>query len=77
MTFHVPNKFRIRAGRYGSDESYGNNGAFDVRLKHNQMVHFMKNLAIVGGLLHIMVMGPGRVSMDASRARKHADDSHD
>jgi putative oxidoreductase len=47
---------------------------FDDR---NQMVHFMKNLAIVGGLLHIMVMGPGRVSMDASRARKHADDSHD
>ena len=38
MTFHVPNKFRIREGRYGSDESYGNNGAFDVRLKHNQMV---------------------------------------
>jgi uncharacterized membrane protein YphA (DoxX/SURF4 family) len=40
------------------------------------MVHFMKNLAIVGGLLHIMVMGPGRVSMDASRARKHAEQSH-
>ncbi len=46
---------------------------FDDR---NQMVHFMKNLAIVGGLLHIMVMGPGRVSMDASRARKHAEHSH-
>ena len=38
MTFHVPNKFRIREGRYGSDESYGNNGAFDVRLKHKQIV---------------------------------------
>jgi hypothetical protein len=28
MTFHVPNKFRMRDGRLGSDDSYGNNGAF-------------------------------------------------
>ena len=34
MTFSVPEKFRIRAGRYGSDASYGNNGAFEVRLCH-------------------------------------------
>lgn len=30
MTFHVPNQYRIRKGRFGTDESYGNNGAFFV-----------------------------------------------
>ena len=39
MTFHVPNKFRIHTGRMGSNDSYGNNGAFSVRLKHKQIVH--------------------------------------
>jgi putative oxidoreductase len=33
----------------------------------NQMTHFMKNLAIIGGLLYIMEAGPGRVSVDAKR----------
>lgn len=31
MSFHVPNKFRMRAGRLASDDSYGNNGAFIIR----------------------------------------------
>jgi hypothetical protein len=31
MTFHVPEKFRIRSGPVASDNSYGNNGAFLVR----------------------------------------------
>jgi putative oxidoreductase len=30
----------------------------------NQFIHFMKNLAIVGGLLHVAVFGPGRLSVD-------------
>jgi hypothetical protein len=30
MTFHVPNKHRLRRGPMGSDESVGNNGAFFV-----------------------------------------------
>lgn len=38
MTFHVPNKFRVRSGRLGSDDSIGNSGAFEVRLKHGQIV---------------------------------------
>lgn len=38
MTFQVPNKYRIRTGRLASSEAYGNNGAFDVRLKHSQVV---------------------------------------
>lgn len=30
MTFHVPDKYRVRTGRFGTDESYGNNGAFFI-----------------------------------------------
>lgn len=33
MTFHVPEKFRVTAGRLGSDPSFGNNGAFELTLK--------------------------------------------
>lgn len=38
MTFQVPDKYRIRTGRLASSEVNGNNGAFELRLKHNQMV---------------------------------------
>ena len=38
MTFHVPNKFRIRTGMCASDERDGNNGAFDITLRHGQRV---------------------------------------
>ena len=38
MTFHVPEKFRVRSGRIGSDASFGNNGAFVVELKRGQIV---------------------------------------
>ena len=38
MTFHVPNKYRIRTGRLGSNDSIGNCGAFEIKLKHNQTV---------------------------------------
>jgi hypothetical protein len=34
--FKVPEKFRVRYGALGSDESYGNNGAFEVTLNHGQ-----------------------------------------
>lgn len=30
MSFHVPDKYRVRKGPFGSDERYGNNGAFFV-----------------------------------------------
>lgn len=30
----------------------------------NQMIHFMKNLAMVGGLLMVFVFGPGGISFD-------------
>lgn len=38
MTFHVPNKFRVRTGRIASTNNFGNNGAFEVRLLHGQTV---------------------------------------
>ncbi len=38
MGFKVPEKFRVRDGRIGSDASYGNNGAFVVRLQRGQEV---------------------------------------
>lgn len=33
----------------------------------NQVIHFLKNLAIVGGLLQIAAFGPGNFSLDARR----------
>lgn len=30
MSFHAPNQYRLRKGPMGTDESYGNNGAFFV-----------------------------------------------
>jgi putative oxidoreductase len=31
----------------------------------NQMIHFMKNLAMMGGLLYVAAYGAGRLSVDA------------
>ena len=39
MSFHVPNKYRIKEGAAGSDDSIGNAGAFLVPLKHGQQVY--------------------------------------
>jgi hypothetical protein len=39
MSFHVPEKFRIRTGRHASDASIGNNGAFEVKLRHGQIAY--------------------------------------
>lgn len=36
----------------------------------NQMIHFMKNLAMAGGLLQIAVLGAGAFSIDALLAKR-------
>lgn len=36
----------------------------------NQAIHFVKNLAIAGGLLQVAVAGAGRLSLDARRLRQ-------
>jgi hypothetical protein len=28
VSFHVPNKYRVRSGYFASDDRFGNNGAF-------------------------------------------------
>jgi putative oxidoreductase len=33
---------------------------------YGQMIHFQKNLAIMGGMLYVALMGPGRLSLDKS-----------
>jgi len=39
---------------------------FDATQYANQMNHFMKNVAIIGGLLFVAACGPGRLSVDKS-----------
>lgn len=34
----------------------------------NQVIHFMKNLAMIGGLLYVALYGPGRLSIDGRSA---------
>jgi len=38
----------------------------------NQMIHFLKNLAIVGGFLQVAAFGAGNLSIDARRASAKA-----
>ncbi|MEW4398716.1 DoxX family protein [Agrobacterium tumefaciens] len=35
----------------------------------NQMIHFLKNISIVGGLLQVVAFGAGSLSFDARRLR--------
>jgi putative oxidoreductase len=34
---------------------------------HDQLIHFLKNMAVAGGLLHVCILGGGRLSLDARR----------
>jgi putative oxidoreductase len=38
----------------------------------NQLFHFLKNIAVMGGLFQLMAFGAGRFSLDARRAAKPA-----
>ena len=35
----------------------------------NQMIHFLKNVAMAGGLLQVVAFGAGAFSLDARRTR--------
>jgi putative oxidoreductase len=37
---------------------------FDAAQYANQMNHFLKNVAIIGGLLYVAVLGAGKLSLD-------------
>ena len=44
----------------------------DAQAKQGQMIHFMKNLALMGSMLFVMANGAGKMSLDnalASRSR--------
>jgi putative oxidoreductase len=34
----------------------------------NQLIHLLKNIAMAGGLLHVVAFGGGRISLDARRS---------
>ena len=38
----------------------------------NQMIHFLKNIAIAGGLLQVAAFGAGSLSLDARRLQRRA-----
>ena len=40
---------------------------FDAALQANEMNHFLKNLAIVGGMIILAATGPGALSVDSRR----------
>ena len=40
--------------------------AAEAAQKMNQQIHFLKNIAIVGGALMVFAFGPGRLSVDKS-----------
>jgi putative oxidoreductase len=37
----------------------------------NQMIHFLKNIAIAGGLLQVATFGAGSISIDGLRTKRH------
>ena len=39
---------------------------FDAAQFNNQLNHFLKNIALIGGLLFVAAFGPGRASVDKS-----------
>ena len=36
----------------------------------NMMIHFMKNVSMMGGLLYVMVHGSGPLSLDGEKSTK-------
>jgi len=44
--------------------------AADAAQAQMQQIHFLKNLAIMGGMLMVVAFGPGALSLDAMQNRK-------
>lgn len=59
MSFHAPDRFRVRSGQFGTDDSYGNNGAFFVKRRTSHVP--LKVIASDGGgWEHVSVSLPDR-----------------
>lgn len=60
MTFHVPNKYRIRTGRMGTDDSAGNCGAFFVPVRSLIRAPLRCVASFQEGWEHVSVSTPAR-----------------
>lgn len=58
MTFHVPEKFRVRQGKFATDERYGNNGAFICKVRRSQKLNVIASSEM--GWEHVSVSLPTR-----------------
>lgn len=47
--FKVPERYRLRRGVMASDETYGNNGAFEFSIGHNRCVAIASDRAMPNG----------------------------
>jgi hypothetical protein len=61
MSFHVPNRYRLRVGPYGSSEADGNNGVFSVPPVQSLSKISLRVIASDGGdWEHVSVSLPSR-----------------
>lgn len=51
--------------------------AFEAAQQAGQRIHFMKNLAIMGGILYVMAFGAGPLSVGSDPARHSSDSTRD
>jgi hypothetical protein len=58
MAFHVPEKFRVRQGKFATDERYGNNGAFICKVRRAQKLNVIASAEM--GWEHVSVSTPTR-----------------
>lgn len=68
MSFHAPNQYRIRNGRFRTDEGHGNNGAFFIPTRPGQTP--LKVIASDGeGWEHVSISLPDRCPSWAEMCR--------
>ncbi len=56
--FHVPNQWRVRAGKMASDDKHGNNGAFILMRPHTGVLNVIASDG--AGWEHVSVSLPNR-----------------
>lgn len=60
MSLHTPNQYRVRTGHMGSDDSYGNLGAFQIPVSSKSKRHYTVIVSDEGGWEHVSVSLPDR-----------------
>jgi hypothetical protein len=59
MSFHVPERYRVRIGKMASTEEFGNNGAFTILLKNRHAVFVIASDGL--GWEHVSVSRKDRI----------------